>query len=794
MSEPRAAHAAQQNRSLEIAHVLFMDVIGYSRLTIENQRRTLEKLQDIVRECSEFRDATTQQRLTRLPTGDGMALVFWGDPEAPLRAAVELARALRAHSSLKLRMGINSGPVYRVDDINANMNVAGGGVNLAQRVMDCGDAGHILVSEGTARLLSQVGAWTDHLHDIGTTRVKHRLRLHLFSLCISEAGNLRLPRKIQRERVRRNTMVGAAVLGAFVLAAYILLRFSPLSSPQHQLLMQTQVTSNPAEHPLKAAAISPNGTYLAYVDDDGIAVRDIRSGNERRLPGPKGGNLSFGSPNWALAWFPDSSRFLVAGPVGDDKFETLWDFPLTGEASRVADRTWLPSVSSDGNYVAWVDSETETSIWVNEEGKTRKVLTLPRNDTVAAIGWSPANDRLAFVVTTPETDKDFVGTVDVNTFDTTTVAANLQLSSGPKDEYSGICWLADGRVLFVQQGSPGSRGSDVWSVPVDPRSGKVTGKPFIVSTNPGIYLSSLSATTDGKVIATLKAKSKLDIFVGVLATTPLKLEPFISEQSDNWASSWTADSKYLLYTSNRNSGVQDIYRQAINGGRTEALVPDGKPKARAMATPDGAILYWTWDKGTTDASGAPRDLKLRSEKNSPRTLLRAAPGTDELGCALAALACVVSEEGPNILQFYRLDLTRATKSFVASIQLRTADGFDWDISPNGARIAVTHSNVSDGNIRIIDLASGAISDLSVQPWTQLEGIAWKADGNGFYVSSNLPKQSALLQVDLNGKTRVLWQSGPETLDSLVPSPDGKRLAISISSTGESNAWLLAEPK
>jgi len=141
---------------LEIAHVLFMDIVAYSKLPIDQQRDLLEELQKTVRRTLEFARAKSADKLISLPSGDGMALVFFGDPEAPCRCALEVSRALRNNSETNLRMGIHTGPVYRVADINANRNVAGGGINIAQRVMDCGDSGHILVSKAVADVLAQV--------------------------------------------------------------------------------------------------------------------------------------------------------------------------------------------------------------------------------------------------------------------------------------------------------------------------------------------------------------------------------------------------------------------------------------------------------------------------------------------------------------------------------------------------------------------------------------------------------------------------------------------------------------
>jgi class 3 adenylate cyclase len=179
---------------LEIAHVLFTDIVGYSRLPMDRQTRVLQDLYTVVRATEEYRRAV-QGQIISLPTGDGMALVFFGDPETALRCAVEIGRALRETPSLQLRMGVHSGPVYRVDDINTNMNVAGGGINMAQRVMDCGDAGHILVSRRVADDLLQLSTWEGLIHDLGEAEVKHGVRVQIFNVYGDGYGNPEPPKK-----------------------------------------------------------------------------------------------------------------------------------------------------------------------------------------------------------------------------------------------------------------------------------------------------------------------------------------------------------------------------------------------------------------------------------------------------------------------------------------------------------------------------------------------------------------------------------------------------------------------
>ena len=216
--------ASRPELAFEIAHVLFLDIVAYSRLPMEKQAEVLHHLQEMVRQTSAFARAHKNNNLISLPTGDGMALVFFHDAEAAVRCAVELAAALRAQSGPGVRMGVHTGPVYRVADINANRNVAGGGINLAQRVMDCGDAGHILVSRAVAEVLSHLGAWEGTLHDLGEVEVKHGVRIQVYNLYTPEIGNAELPHKLRtaeqsRSRLKRNQI---AALAAIVVAVALL--------------------------------------------------------------------------------------------------------------------------------------------------------------------------------------------------------------------------------------------------------------------------------------------------------------------------------------------------------------------------------------------------------------------------------------------------------------------------------------------------------------------------------------------------------------------------------------------
>jgi hypothetical protein len=188
---------AKKEIGLEIGHVLFIDIVGYSKLLITEQSEQLQKLKQIVRGTEQFRLAEAEGKLLRLPTGDGGALVFRTSPEAPVRCAVEISQELKRHPELRVRIGIHSGPVNEISDLNEQANIAGAGINIAQRVMDCGDAGHILLSNHVAEDLEQYPRWRSHLHDLGDCEVKHGVRIHAVNFYTDEVGNPEVPDKFK---------------------------------------------------------------------------------------------------------------------------------------------------------------------------------------------------------------------------------------------------------------------------------------------------------------------------------------------------------------------------------------------------------------------------------------------------------------------------------------------------------------------------------------------------------------------------------------------------------------------
>ena len=234
---------------LEVGHILFLDIVGYSKLLSDEQKELVQELNQIVRETEQFRAAEAEGKLTRLPTGDGMVLVFTNNPEAPVECALEISKTLQSHPKLKVRMGIHSGPVNPVADVNDQSNLLGAGINVAQRVMYCGDAGHILLSKHFAEDLENYAHWRSHLHDVGGVRDKHGLKVPLVNLYTDQLGNSALPAKLRRARATfrvKSSAVAALLLITALGVAFLMLRRS-----------QEKLMNAAAAIPFKSIAVLP---------------------------------------------------------------------------------------------------------------------------------------------------------------------------------------------------------------------------------------------------------------------------------------------------------------------------------------------------------------------------------------------------------------------------------------------------------------------------------------------------------------------------------------------------------
>jgi TolB-like protein/Tfp pilus assembly protein PilF len=389
---------SEPDLQLEIGHVLFMDVVGYSKLLINDQRELQEELSQVVRTTEQFRAAEATGKLIRLPVGDGMALVFFNSPEAPVRCALEISKALKDHPRIELRMGVHSGPVNQVKDVNDRTNIAGAGINLAQRVMDCADGGHILLSKRVAEDLGQSRQWQPYLHDLGECAVKHGVSVSVVNLYTDEIGNRQIPDKIKKAQLeqaaveaarpptfrRRNVLIAGGLLLAIVLPA-VFFFFGPARSEKSIAVLPFENFSAEKENAFFADGIQDDIlTSLAQID--GLRVISRTS-----VMGYRGGksshNLRSISKELGVANVLEGSvrregnRVVVTVQLIDARHDRhLW-------ANRY-DRPLADSLGLQGELAAEIADALRVTLSSEEKARVR---TKPTGNTDAYVVYLQAN-------------------------------------------------------------------------------------------------------------------------------------------------------------------------------------------------------------------------------------------------------------------------------------------------------------------------------------------------------------------------------------------------------------------
>lgn len=348
---------------LEIAHVLFLDIVGYSKLLVNQQTDLLKLLNDIVRGTEQFRAAEAADKLVRLPTGDGMALAFFTSPDAPVRCAMEIGRKLKEYPQLNVRMGVHSGPVDVMHDVNDRINITGAGINMAQRVMECADAGHILLSKRVADDLGQYEQWQAHLYDLGECEVKHGLKLEIVNLFDGEAGNPELPEKFKRKHEAHALESRAALLRRRRKLAYASLGILLVGLIIAGLLMRWRAPTSAEE---KSIAILP---FKALVAASGDPVLEIGMADTliTKLSG-KGGIIV--SSLFSVRSLIDSDPVRAGRKLGVNSV-------LEGSLERAADRlrvtVRLIKVADGSSRWSETYNEKFTDIFTVQDTISRKV-------------------------------------------------------------------------------------------------------------------------------------------------------------------------------------------------------------------------------------------------------------------------------------------------------------------------------------------------------------------------------------------------------------------------------------
>jgi len=588
-----------------------------------------------------------------------------------------------------------------------------------------------------------------------------------------------------QRRFARPQLVVALFLLALVtaVAAWLLLRQRQNSASVALAAKEQRLTTNSTANPLSAAAISPDGKYLAFSDSSGVYVRTITTGEIHSLSVPAQGGVVF------LTWFPDSANVLTSWKTSNGASSGLWLVSLLGGARQISDGGSAGSVSPDGNRIAFLKGEgpfgAGRELWLMSASgaDARKLVSGSSNDLLANPVWSPDGK---WIVYTRFILAAVNSTSKLEALDWEHGRTSILLTDPAVD--NGLLWLSDGRIIFARDESLSSPvGSNVWALPVDLHTGRGKGAPTRLTSGPG-YAIQFSITSDNRRLVLLRAQAEADVYIApflVSSPRPLTTRRLTLDDANDVPFDWTPDGKAVLFISDR-SGARNIFRQDINKTTAEMLSVGTDTKLVCRLDPAGTQLLYT--SGSGDLSAPVRLMRVPLTGGPTQRVLEA-PSITNFQCSRSpANICVMSQQLQGRFALSRFDPLSGN-----SQPLRTTkEGglYNWSLSPDGAWLALVDVSTV-GRIRLLPVAGGAERALDIQNWSGLTSVDWAADSKGLFVSSNATgRQSTLLYVNLQGGVHPLWKVSTGGLTTwAIPSRNGRYLALAGASL-EINAWMV----
>jgi DNA-binding winged helix-turn-helix (wHTH) protein/Tol biopolymer transport system component len=610
---------------------------------------------------------------------------------------------------------------------------------------------------------------------------------------------------------RDRTLVLAVLAFVLAVAAGVAWLLKP-HGHAHPQMSERQITANPPEDRLTGAAISPDGQYVAYVDQTGLYLRSIDSGETRVVSVPP----ALLSRIFGIRWLGESGK-LVANTMGPRGID-LWVITALGEAAPhlLYPGGEKPAISPDGRQIAFVSGEfgkRETEVLVGGiNGETLRVLVTVQNDqSVCSPAWSPDGRSIAYVRFWMAAPGRRSNAIEIRPAVGGTAKTVVAESSLPKssslycpDGGSSLAWLPDWRLVFpltqTSESLTTQTKSGLWAVRVRPDKNEVAGEPEQLAQMGDYAPSVMTASADGKRLVLLRDATWEDAYLARLGPEGASIQPphrFTLDNRGSELDGWTRDSRAVLFSSGRN-GKTEVFRQGLNDNIPEAVLEgDGdRSDSGGAISPDGSwMLYKEQKYSAPHGTPSPVRLMRRPIAGGPAETVLEEPAGVELNfwCPLKpGTSCILSEkEGRRRATFYLLDPIRGKGDRLATIGLVAFGSFDAAVSPDGSRLALVDPHKHHGRIEILTVKDRTWHELSTEPgWGDLQSIAWAADGKGFFVTSWLPDSFNLLHVTLAGKVQPLVRNGHrQWMVFPRPSPDGKYLAFQAQ-TWDTNVWLL----
>jgi Tol biopolymer transport system component/DNA-binding winged helix-turn-helix (wHTH) protein len=569
-----------------------------------------------------------------------------------------------------------------------------------------------------------------------------------------------------------------------------------LSLAQHHSAAQTQarisrLTANPAEDRVRAAAISRDGKYLAFSDETGFYLRQIDTGETHSIALPAG--LSAES----LSWFPDSVH-MIAALRASTSISTLWEISLFGgNARQLSDDGRTPVISPDGKTVAFIKgNKLSNQIWLMaaDGEQPRKLLGEPGN-FFGSVAWSPDGARLAYAKGRLAYAYGVKGAIEFLDVRNHHVTSLLQLKSmGWFASIDGpLAWTRDGLIYTLAEAPPRQLDSNLWSVPID-SAGNPTSTPLRLTTDPGA-VTSISTSADGKRVVYVKGLPEPDVYVASVQGPAAISEPvrLTLDDRQDLPFDWTPDNKAVLFISDR-TGIFSVYRQGIDQAVPELLVGGNRPALGPRLSPDGTqllyLVYPNWSDNTSSVSL----MRMPLAGGAPQRLLDASWISNQQCARAPATLCLYSVVTADKFTLVSFDPLKGNGTQVYQLTGELPQYYNWSLSPDGSTVAITRwqEGGEDSRIRLVSLNGAPEKLLPIQDKVEVAALDWAVDSKSFWAASVGEEGNALLNIDLQGHTRLVWRPKKRSLHWAIPSRDGRHLALHISSSS-ANAWMLERP-
>jgi DNA-binding winged helix-turn-helix (wHTH) protein/Tol biopolymer transport system component len=555
----------------------------------------------------------------------------------------------------------------------------------------------------------------------------------------------------------------------------------------------TQLTANPADDRVRAAAISRDGRYLAFSDETGFYVRQIDTGETHPIALPQGCMAR------SLNWFPDSIHMVVA-LAGPGRESGLWEISaLGGSARKLIDDGRSPAVSPDGREIAFIaGKKLREQLWlVGADGALPRMLVGHEGDLFGGVAWSPNGTSIAYTraeVGYGHGAKGVIEIVGVNGQHAGSVVLPVTSALSLAGLDGPLCWAPDGRLIFsLFEQRPRQLDSNLWWTALDRQTNAIL-PPARLTNDRGVVIN-ISVSADGKRIVYLKGVPQPDVYVAQLEGSGILAEPqrLTLDDRQDLPFDWTSDSKEVLYMSDR-TGTFNIYKQAMNQPVPDVLVGGNEPVAQPRLNPDGAqLLYVVYPNWGESVSAVPL-MRVPLAGGTPQQVLKANWISNHQCARAPSSVCIYSVVGNGELTLFTFDPFQGKGSQVFQIKDDLPQLYNWSLAPDGTTLAIAKGKWGDEEPRIhlVPVHGGVDRWLTISGWSGLASLDWAADSKGLWASSVGEEENALLHIDLQGHARPVWRPRKMSVGWAIPSRDGRHLALLVGS-GSANVWMVERP-